>query len=59
MKFLSITFLALSVFFTGCTSSNSEGYTDLFNGKDFSGWEGTAGMDSYKINFKKNLEKST
>ena len=32
-----------------CSSYNSEDYVDLFNGKDLSGWKGTAGMDSYKI----------
>lgn len=37
------------IFFVGCSSSSSDCYTSLFNGKDLSGWEGTAGMDSYKI----------
>ena len=32
---------------TNCESSCD--YQPLFNGKDFTGWEGTAGMDSYKI----------
>jgi len=35
---------------SSCDSSSCDSYTDLYNGKDFSGWKGTAGMDSYSIN---------
>ncbi|MCH2206229.1 MAG: DUF1080 domain-containing protein [Lentisphaerales bacterium] len=32
--------LVCCLFFVGCQSSESDGFKDLFNGKDFSGWEG-------------------
>ena len=48
MKKILALLITLSIF-VGCTSPTSEGYTALFNGKDLSGWKGTAGSDSYSI----------
>ena len=45
----TFTLLLALIYMSSCTSSNPEGFVDLFNGKDFTGWKGTAGMDSYKI----------
>ena len=47
MKYLSVLLMLLAALMTGCSSSGD--YTELFNGKDFTGWKGTAGMDSYEI----------
>ena len=37
---MKVLFLVFSLLLVGCESSKTNGFKDLFNGKDFSGWEG-------------------
>ncbi|MCM8534197.1 MAG: DUF1080 domain-containing protein [Lentisphaeraceae bacterium] len=49
MKQTSLLLLLVTLLLTACQSPNSSGYTDLFNGKDLTGWKANMTPDSFSV----------